>query len=78
MSGMIFAAMDTTSSAIARTLYILATNPAAQDRLRAELVEAFGDREEMSHDEVNELPWLDAVCRETMRVYTPVTIVPRV
>ncbi|KAF5316333.1 hypothetical protein D9619_006491 [Psilocybe cf. subviscida] len=40
MSSLIFAAMDTTSNALSRILYLLATHPEVQDRLRRELAEA--------------------------------------
>lgn len=62
--------MDTTSSALSRILLLLATNPSAQDRLREELVsarkEAGGD---LDYDALHELPYLEAVCRETLRVW---------
>ena len=64
-----FAAQDTTAGALARTLLLLANHPEAQTRLRAEIraaKEEFG--EELGYDRLHGLPWLDAVCRETLRV----------
>ncbi|KAF5316754.1 hypothetical protein D9619_006487 [Psilocybe cf. subviscida] len=80
MSSLIFAAMDTTSNALSRTLYLLAQNPGTQERLRQEFSEA---REEygggdVPFDRLVALPYLDAVCRETLRVYPPVTLTHRV
>lgn len=64
-----FAAMDTTSSALSRILLLLSMNPSVQDKLREELVaarkEAGGD---LDYDALHELPYLEAVCRETLRV----------
>jgi Cytochrome P450 len=66
-----FAAMDTTSNAIARTLGILAAQPEAQDRVRQEILDALGKKEgqDLSYDELVSLPFLDAVCRETLRLW---------
>ena len=60
--------MDTTSGALARTLSILATHQDAQDRLRREIVEAKKLHGELGYDELVSLPYLDAVCRETLRL----------
>ncbi|KAL0954834.1 hypothetical protein HGRIS_003778 [Hohenbuehelia grisea] len=75
---LIFAAMDTTSIAMSRTLNLLAENQDIQSRLREELVEARrthgGD---LSYDALGSLPYLDAVCRETLRLYPPISYVWR-
>ncbi|KXN87060.1 Cytochrome P450 4F8 [Leucoagaricus sp. SymC.cos] len=70
---LVFAAMDTTSSALSRILSLLVTHPHVQEKLRAELLEARRDNggEDLSYDELVTLPYLDAVCRETLRVYPP-------
>lgn len=68
-STLIFAAMDTTSSAMARIIHMLAENQEAQEKLREELVRARqaagGD---LDYDSLLELPYLDGVCRETLRL----------
>lgn len=64
---MVFAAMDTTSNSLARTLQCLAECPAVQQRLRAELIETFHGGE-LSYDTLMSLPYLSAVCRETLRL----------
>ncbi|KAK7038695.1 hypothetical protein VNI00_010579 [Paramarasmius palmivorus] len=71
---LIFAAMDTTSSALARTLLLLAENPAVQTRLRKELVEARQENQglDLGYDELVSIPYLDSVCRETLRLYPPI------
>ena len=62
--------MDTTSSALSRALMMLSLKPEIQEKLRQELTnarrEAGGD---MDYDTLQELPMLEAVCRETLRVY---------
>ncbi|KAG6900223.1 hypothetical protein C0993_001292 [Termitomyces sp. T159_Od127] len=74
-----FAATDTTSNALSRTLHLLAMNPEIQDRLRTEVVEAFKQHNgDIPYDDLVSLPFMDAVCRETLRLYPPVTRVMRV
>ena len=67
--------MDTTSNALSRILHILAQNPSAQAKVRAEIIEAQGsDRSDISYDDLIKLPYLDAVCRETLRLHAPVIL----
>ena len=68
---MVLAGMDTTANTIARLLQILSERQDVQDKLRGELFEALGsdnDNETMDFDKLMELPYLEAVCRETFRV----------
>ncbi|KAJ3928193.1 MAG: cytochrome P450 [Lentinula lateritia] len=78
-STLIFAAMDTTSSAMARILHLLSQHPETQEKLRQEIIEAkhLKDGHDFSYEDLSTLPYLDAVCRETLRLYTPVTTVTR-
>ncbi|PIL33307.1 cytochrome P450 [Ganoderma sinense ZZ0214-1] len=79
MSTFIMAGMDTTSNAMSRVLHLLAENPDVQDKLRSELVnarETYG--EDIPFDDLMALPYLDAICRETLRLHAPVTLTPRV
>ncbi|KAF9254641.1 cytochrome P450 [Marasmius fiardii PR-910] len=71
MSTLIFAAMDTTSTALSRILSLLATHPEVQAKLREEIHDAFQDGD-IPYDQLVSLPYLDAIARETMRVYPPV------
>lgn len=61
--------MDTTSSALSRILYLLATHQDVQEKLRSEIAEAREGGAALSYDELVSLPYLDAICRETMRLY---------
>ncbi|PCH40528.1 cytochrome P450 [Wolfiporia cocos MD-104 SS10] len=72
MSTLMFAATDTTSNTLCRILYLLATHQDIQQDLREELIAA-GAADNLSYDELNKLPLLDAVCRETIRLYPTVT-----
>ncbi|RDX41924.1 cytochrome P450 [Lentinus brumalis] len=76
MSTLIYAGMDTTSNAMTRLLQKLAEHPEVQEKLRQEVVSA-RDGHDIGYDELQQLPYLDAVCRETLRLYPPVPFVCR-
>ena len=65
---LVFAATDTTSSALSRILHLLAEHPNVQEKLRAEIVEARRERGDLDFDDLFQLPYLEAVCRETLRL----------
>ncbi|KAJ7759788.1 cytochrome P450 [Mycena maculata] len=65
-----FAGHETTSAATAWALYALSVNTAAQTKLREELLAISTENPTM--DELNSLPYLEYVVRETLRVHAPV------
>ena len=65
---LIIAATETTSSALSRILHLLSLHPDVQDKLREELERAREENEELTYDQLVSLPYLEAVCRETLRV----------
>ncbi|KAJ3558398.1 hypothetical protein NM688_g949 [Phlebia brevispora] len=76
-----FAGTDTTSLAMTWTLYLLAKYPDVQTRLRTELLSAMPSTpiESLTEDEIQslyaviaELPYLDNVIKETLRLIPPV------
>lgn len=67
-SNLTFAAMDTTSSALARTLHLLSTHLDVQSKLRKEIVDTKKNHGNLGYDELVALPYLDAICRETLRL----------
>jgi len=77
ISSLTFAAYDTTSSALARILHLLAEEPEVQNRLRQELTTAREEKGDMSYEDLFALPLLDAVCRETLRLYPPAPLLFR-
>ena len=55
---------------MSRILHLLAERTVVQDRLRKEIRSAkdlYGS--ELSYDQLNELAYLDSICRETLRLY---------
>ncbi|GLB36851.1 putative cytochrome P450 [Lyophyllum shimeji] len=84
MTVLIFGAQDTTSSALSRILHLLSTHPVIQAEVRNEVrtklreKRAEGDlSDRLSYDDVMALPLLDAVLKETLRLYPPVPFVRR-
>lgn len=59
--------MDTTSNVMARVLHLLSQNPDVQGKLRREIIDA-RVHGQLSYDELHALPYLDAVCKETLRL----------
>ncbi|KAJ7111768.1 cytochrome P450 [Mycena epipterygia] len=66
---------ETTSVATAWALHALSVNQVVQKKLREELLSIPTDNPTM--DELNSLPYLDRVVRETMRVHPPVAFTVR-
>ncbi|GAB1525208.1 hypothetical protein RhiTH_008365 [Rhizoctonia solani] len=79
VNGLVFAGHDTTSSALARTLHFLTQYPDVQDQLRKEVQEAHRQHgKDLDYDQLNSLQYLDAVCRESLRLAAPVQRIQRV
>src|SRR4051794_39516665 len=69
------AAHDTSTITLTMMGYYLAKNPAWQDRIREES-RAIG-KEQIGYDDVDELPALDLVFKETLRMNAPVNVLAR-
>ncbi|CCM02691.1 uncharacterized protein FIBRA_04797 [Fibroporia radiculosa] len=76
MSTLVLAATDTTSNSLTRILEILAGRPDAQEKLRQEILDASA-ADGLSYDELDQLPFLDSVCRETLRLNPPLVLIFR-
>lgn len=85
-STIIFAGFETTTTAICRILYILASRPEVQACLRSEIRKAKCDHGgskngwedvNLPYDTLVGLPFLDAVVRETLRVHPPTSLLSR-
>jgi len=85
---MIFAGLETTTAAVARALYMLAKHPHVQQQLRAEICDAVTAHQAINakddcgsvrlpYDSLMNLPFLDAVVRETLRLYPPIPTLAR-
>ena len=76
-SGLIFAGHDTTSSILSRALHLLSMDQERQTRLREEVTAAREERGDLDYDSLMSLPLLDAVCRETLRLFPPLSSIGR-
>jgi cytochrome P450 len=87
VSVMVFAGLDTTTSALARCIHLLAEHPHAQARLRSEVRDAMKSSAheghggslsaELPHDVLVNLPFLDGVVKETLRLYPTLPVMAR-
>ncbi|KAI1024672.1 hypothetical protein LB503_007152 [Fusarium chuoi] len=70
----IAAGHETTASALLWTTYALSKDQKSQQRLRAEIINLSAN--DMTAKSIDELPYLDNVIREALRVYSPTLIIP--
>lgn len=75
-----FEGHDTTTSGISHTLYLLARHPQVQQKVFEEILEVIGSDKDkpVSMRELQELKYLDAVIKESLRMYPPVPMIGRV
>ncbi|CAA7269514.1 unnamed protein product [Cyclocybe aegerita] len=75
-----FAATDTTSGALSRIIHLLATHKDYQAKVREEIRVArkANGGQDLGYDALSALPFLEAICRETLRLYPPVSTLMRV
>ncbi|GAB1520137.1 hypothetical protein RhiTH_003210 [Rhizoctonia solani] len=78
VNGLAFAGHDTTSSALSRTLHLLAEHQDVQVKLREEIRQAYNSYgKNLDYDQLNSLSYLDAVCRESLRLHSPASAIAR-
>lgn len=68
---------ETTASALTWAFYILAMRPDIMEALRSEVYDVVGDGP-ITFDAVRKLPLTRSIFRETLRLYPPITFMPRV
>ena len=68
---------ETTSVALAWTLYELAKNPLIQEKVRAEINTALCEGNELTWDTVEELKYLEKVIKESLRLHPPAHVTGR-
>ena len=72
------AGSETTSSTIEWALTELLTNPESLNKAKAELAQAVGADRTFEEDDIDNLPYLKAVIKETLRLHPPIPfLVPR-
>ncbi|KAK7678132.1 hypothetical protein QCA50_018925 [Cerrena zonata] len=74
MSLLVMAGTDTTSNSLTQIMQLLAEKPDIQDKLRTEIKKAQEEHgEDIPYDTLVSLPYLDSICRETLRLFPPVS-----
>ncbi|CAI5440669.1 unnamed protein product [Caenorhabditis angaria] len=63
------AGFDTASLALGYTSYLLALNPEAMRKAQKEIEEVCGEEQSISFDQLSRLKYLEAVIKETLRLY---------
>ena len=76
-STFIFAGHETSSTAVSRVLHQLTLHQDVQDKLRKEVSDARTQSGDLDYDTLMDLPYLDAVVRETLRVFPPISVLLR-
>ncbi|KAI0718402.1 cytochrome P450 [Cerioporus squamosus] len=78
VSTLMFAGTDTTSCATTRTIHLLAQYPDVQTKLREEIVAAHQEKgSRLMYDDLFDLSYLEAVCRESLRLYPPASLLSK-
>ncbi|MCX4783365.1 cytochrome P450 [Streptomyces sp. NBC_01264] len=72
----LLAGHETTATSLAFSLHLLARHPEIQDRARAEIAGALGDRTPVAAD-LDRLPYLTQVLKEAMRLYPAAPVLGR-
>ncbi|CCO38044.1 Cytochrome P450 3A9 [Rhizoctonia solani AG-1 IB] len=72
VNGLAFAGNDTTSSALSQVINLLAKHQEVQEKLRDEVHAAHRNHgKNLDYEQLNSLSYLDAVCRESLRLHAP-------
>ena len=69
---LLLAGSETSSTAISGAIYYLLTTPAALKKVCHEIRSTFRTEDDITFTSVSQLPYLNAVIEETLRIYSPV------
>ncbi|PCH37762.1 cytochrome P450 monooxygenase pc-3 [Wolfiporia cocos MD-104 SS10] len=70
----LIAGRDTTAATLTFAVYFLCMHPHVLERLRAEVLEQVGPRQQPTYEDVKAMRYLRAVINETLRLYPPVPL----
>lgn len=72
----LIAGYETSATTLHFMIYVLAKLPHIQDKLREEIIEVIGEKEEISYEDLTKLKYLHQVMLEVLRMYPPTTRYP--
>lgn len=70
----VIAGSETTATSLTATTYWLASHDEQRARLQAELLETFQSDSDIKAKQLQDLPYLNAVIKESMRLFPPVAL----
>ncbi|CAG2173908.1 unnamed protein product, partial [Oppiella nova] len=74
----LIAGFETTATTLGYISYLLALNPSAQEKLYDEVMGAVDSDGEISYEDLQRLPYLDACLSETLRLFPPLVRLERI
>jgi len=74
----LIAGFETTATTLGYISYLLALNPSAQEKLYDEVMSAVDSDGEISYEDLQRLPYLDACLSETLRLFPPLVRLERI
>lgn len=77
MDTFMFEGLDTTSSAINWTVQLLGLHPKVQERAYEEITSVLGSQERVTNDHLTQLPYLEKIIKESLRLYPAVASIGR-
>jgi enediyne biosynthesis protein E7 len=75
---LLFAGFDTSAAALGWSLWLLATKPAAQAKLRSRILAVMGRQQYVAVEHLTQLPDLLAFINEALRLFPPIPILSRI
>jgi cytochrome P450 len=74
VSDFVLAGSETTSTALSTATYYLLKDPAVYAKLISEIRDTFKSTDEITEMTTRDLVYLNAVCKEAMRIYAPLPL----
>lgn len=71
MQNIFIAGTDTTSATVVWAMNALLKNPSVMKKVRGEIRHLFGEKDFINEDDIQRLPYLKAVVKETLRLFPP-------
>lgn len=70
---MLIAGYETTAFTLQMIIYMMSKMPEMQERVRNEIMEVIGEKDDFEYEDVAKLKYMQQVVQETLRMYPPVS-----